>query len=111
MHPTTLAHKPPDPNVIHLIEELGGSHADIVRVLRTLHAEHGLLTPHLIEEVARQLHLPISRVQGIATFYSLLTTPAPSEKTIRICDGPYCMMRGAVDLLSQIQSRFDVADC
>jgi NADH:ubiquinone oxidoreductase subunit F (NADH-binding)/NADH:ubiquinone oxidoreductase subunit E len=107
MHPKTLTYKSPDPTVVGLIKELGGSHAEIVKVLRALHDEHGHLTPHLIEEVARALRLPISRVQGIATFYSLLRTPAPSEKTIRICDGPYCMMRGAVDLLSQIQSKLD----
>jgi NADH-quinone oxidoreductase subunit F len=107
MHPTTLAYKSPDPTVVGMIKELGGSHAEIVKVLRALHDEHGHLTPHLIEEVARALRLPISRVQGIATFYSLLRTPAPSEKTIRICDGPYCMMRGAVDLFGQIQSRLD----
>ena len=105
MHPITLSYKPPDPNVVDLIRELGGPHAEIVKVLRTMHAEHGQLTPHLIAEVARELHLPVSHVNGIATFYSLLTTPTPSEKTIRICDGPCCMMRGAGDLLGQIQSR------
>lgn len=107
MHPMTLAYKSPDPTVASLIKELGGSHAEIVGVLRTLHAEHGLLTPHLIAEVARGVRLPTSRVQGIATFYSLLTTPAPSEKTIRICDGPCCMLHGAADLLCQIPSKLD----
>jgi NADH-quinone oxidoreductase subunit F len=103
MHPKTLVHKPPDPEVVGLIGELGGPHAEIVKVLRTLQIEHGRLTPHLIQEVARELRIPVSRVHGIATFYSMLTTPAPPEKTIRICDGPYCMMRGAGDLLCQMQ--------
>ncbi len=105
MHPNTLVHRSPDPSVVELIRELGGSGAEIIQVLRTLHADHGQLTPHLIDEVAHELRLPPSQVHGIATFYSLLTTPAPSEKTIRICDGPYCMMRGANDLLSQVQAK------
>jgi NADH-quinone oxidoreductase subunit F len=105
VHPKTLVHREPDPGVVELIQGLGGSHAEIVQVLRTLHAERGQLTPHLLDEVARELKMPTSRVHGIATFYSLLTTPAPSEKTIRICDGPYCMMRGAKDLLCQIQAQ------
>jgi NADH:ubiquinone oxidoreductase subunit F (NADH-binding)/NADH:ubiquinone oxidoreductase subunit E len=107
MHPTTLVYRPVDTNVIEMIREVGGSRQEVVRVLRTLHAEYGQLTPHLIAEVARELKLPASHVHGIATFYSLLTTPAPSEKTIRICDGPYCMMRGAKDLLCQIQAQLD----
>jgi NADH:ubiquinone oxidoreductase subunit F (NADH-binding)/NADH:ubiquinone oxidoreductase subunit E len=107
MHPTTLVYRSPDSNVMELIEELGGTNAEIVRVLREVHAEHGSLTPHLITEIARELRLPVSRVHGVATFYSQLTTPAPSEKTIRICDGPYCRMRGSIELLAQIQSQMD----
>jgi NADH-quinone oxidoreductase subunit F len=105
MHSKTLVHKPPDPAIVNLIREVGGSRAEIVKVLRTIHREYGYLTPHLIGEVARELRMPASRVYGIATFYSMLTTQAPMEKTIRICDGPYCMMRGAGDLLCQIQAQ------
>lgn len=105
MHPKTLVHKSPDQKVVELIRELGGSRSEIVKILRALQAEHGKLTPGLIDEVARELRLPASRVHGIATFYSMLTTPAPPEKTIRICDGPYCMMRGAGDLICQMQAQ------
>jgi NADH-quinone oxidoreductase subunit F len=105
MHTKTLVHQPLDPAVAELIRALGGRRADIVNVLRSLQIEHGHLTQHLISEVARNLHLPASQVHGIATFYSMLTTQAPPEKTIRVCDGPYCMMRGAGDLLCQIQAQ------
>jgi len=105
VHPKTLVHKSPDPGVVEPIRELGGAHAEIVKVLRTLQAKYGDLNQHLIEEVAREMRIPASRIHGIATFYSMLTTPASPEKTIRICDGPYCMMRGAGDLLRQMQER------
>ena len=58
MHPTTLTYKPPDPEVVGLIRELGGHRSEIVMILRALHAARGQLTPHLISEVARELHLP-----------------------------------------------------
>jgi NADH:ubiquinone oxidoreductase subunit F (NADH-binding)/NADH:ubiquinone oxidoreductase subunit E len=109
MHPITLVHKSHNPDVEELIKRLGGHRAETIRVLRALHTQYGQLTPNLISEVARQLRIPESRVHGIATFYSLLTTPAPPEKTIRVCDGPFCMMRGAGDLLCQIQDRLDAS--
>jgi NADH:ubiquinone oxidoreductase subunit F (NADH-binding)/NADH:ubiquinone oxidoreductase subunit E len=105
MHVKTLVHKPRDPKVAELVHGVGGLHTDIVQILRALQTEHGRLSQPLIEEVARNLHLPPSQVHGIATFYSMLNTPAPPEKTIRICDGPYCSMRGAGDLLCQIQAQ------
>jgi NADH:ubiquinone oxidoreductase subunit F (NADH-binding)/NADH:ubiquinone oxidoreductase subunit E len=105
VHSRTLAYKPANPDLASLVERLGGHRADTIMVLRALQVEHGHLTPQLISDVARELRLPASHVNGIATFYSMLTTPAPPEKTIRICDGPYCMMRGAGDLLCQMQAQ------
>ncbi len=105
MHTTTLVYKPADPAVVKLIRDLGCGRSEIVRILRTLQKERGGLTPHLIAEVAREVRMPVSQVHGIATFYSMLSTLAPPEKTIRICDGPYCMMRGAGDLLCQLQAQ------
>ena len=95
MHTTTLIHKPPNPKIVDLVKELGASRSEVVKILRALQAEHGRLTSPLIADVARELRMPESQVHGIATFYSMLTTPAPQERTIRVCDGPYCMMRGA----------------
>jgi NADH:ubiquinone oxidoreductase subunit F (NADH-binding)/NADH:ubiquinone oxidoreductase subunit E len=107
MHPKTLVYRSPDTSVVELIQGLGGSRAGVVQILRNLHAQYGQLTPHLVSEVARELKAPESRVHGIATFYSLLTTPVPEEKTIRVCDGPFCMMRGASELIGKIQARMD----
>jgi NADH:ubiquinone oxidoreductase subunit F (NADH-binding)/NADH:ubiquinone oxidoreductase subunit E len=107
MHPKTLVYRSPDTSVVELIQGLGGSRAGVVQILRNLHARYGQLTPHLVSEVARELKAPESRIHGIATFYSLLTTPAPEEKAIRVCDGPFCMMRGASELISKIQARMD----
>jgi hypothetical protein len=55
MHPTTLVHKPSNPDVAELVKRLGGNHTDIIRILRALHNEHGQLTPALISDVAREL--------------------------------------------------------
>jgi NADH:ubiquinone oxidoreductase subunit E len=68
MHPKTLDHKSPDPNVANIIEGIGRSRAGIVQTLRTLHTQYGRLTPRLISEVARKLKSPESQVHGIATF-------------------------------------------
>jgi NADH-quinone oxidoreductase subunit F len=107
MHPKTLVYRSPDAGVVDFIKGIGGFRTGIVQTLRAVHAQYGQLTPHLIAEVARELRLPESRVHGIATFYSQLATPVPAEKTIRICDGPFCALRGANDILSQVQSQLD----
>ena len=109
MHPTTLTYKPPDPEVVGLIRDLGGHRSEIVMILRTLHTEHGQLTPHLVAEVARELDCRLPRSTGSPRSIPCDDTGA-TEKTIRICDGPYCMMRGAGELLSQIQAQLGELD-
>jgi NADH:ubiquinone oxidoreductase subunit E len=107
MHPKTLVYGSPDTGVVNLIRNIGGSRAGVVLILKSLHSQYGQLTPHLGSEGAQELTMPPSRVHGIATFYSLLTRPVPTDKTIRVCEGSFCMMRGASELTSKIQAQMD----
>jgi NADH:ubiquinone oxidoreductase subunit F (NADH-binding)/NADH:ubiquinone oxidoreductase subunit E len=79
----------------------------VVEILRALQAEQGRLTSELIQEVARALRLPAARVHGIATFYALLAAETPPARTIRICDGPACLLRGAGSLLGKLPTMPD----
>ena len=57
--------------------------------------------------MARALQVPASRVHGIATFYAMLGGEAPPARTIRICDGPACLLRGAGSLLGKLPTMPD----
>jgi NADH:ubiquinone oxidoreductase subunit F (NADH-binding)/NADH:ubiquinone oxidoreductase subunit E len=105
MHTRTLAYRPADPEISELVARYGRDPGAVVEVLRALHAKRGRLTSQAIQQVAESLRVPVSRVHGVATFYSMLTTDAPKVRTIRICDGPYCILRGAGDLICQMQAK------
>ena len=107
MHTKTLAYRPADVAIGQLADRYGRDPAAVVEILRALQAQHGRLTSELIQEVARTLHLPASRVHGVATFYAMLATEAPPGRTIRICDGPACWLRGAGSLLEKLPTLSD----
>jgi NADH-quinone oxidoreductase subunit F len=94
-----------DPAIGQVVARSGGSPSAVVEILRSLQRERGSLPRELLADVARALAIPAAQVYGVATFYSMLTTPAAPERTIRICDGPYCALRGAGELLLKTQAR------
>jgi NADH-quinone oxidoreductase subunit F len=102
MHTRTLAHRPIDAAIDRLADCYGRDPAAVVSILRALHAKRGRLTREIVEEVARALRVPASRVQSVATFYALLAGDGPPSRTIRVCDGPACMLRGAGELLGRL---------
>ncbi len=107
MHTRTLGYREPDAGIEALAERFGREPAAMVEILRALQAEHGRLTSERIAEVARALRVPAARVYGIATFYAMLSSAAPPARTIRICDGPACMLRGAGSLLGKLPTMPD----
>ncbi len=90
--------KPVSPAVEALVLEHESQPEAILEMLVELQSRQGVLTRELLEDVARMLGLPASRVFGIATFYSLLHTaeaaPPPEAAAIRVCDGPACWLAG-----------------
>jgi len=106
MYEAYQVRQPLDAEVAEVAGQVGHRPEAVVEVLRALQSRRGRLSRETISEVARALGLPPSRVYGVATFYSMLTTPAPPARTIRICDGPYCALRGAGQLREALQKRF-----
>ncbi|HUF39059.1 MAG TPA: NAD(P)H-dependent oxidoreductase subunit E [Anaerolineales bacterium] len=84
-----------DPEIIELAEQHDGDPKAVLEILQALQARHGSLSERRIEDVARALNTGAARVQGIATFYTMLATDDRPAHTLRICDGPPCMLRGA----------------
>ncbi len=95
MNGTTLAFKPIDPEIAALATQHGSDPEAILAIFQRLQAQGGGLTREAIEDVARALRLPAERAYGVATFYTLLATPPRPGRTIRVCDGPACWLRGA----------------
>ncbi|HSG73276.1 MAG TPA: NADH-ubiquinone oxidoreductase-F iron-sulfur binding region domain-containing protein [Planctomycetaceae bacterium] len=90
--------------VIALREQFGSSPSSILDVLTELKSAEGKLSREVVREVARAYGVPAERVAGMASFYSLLSTGGTRDRTLRICDGVACWMKGADGILSRCES-------
>ena len=88
-------YKPIDSQVMSLVEVHEASPEAVLEVLTDLQSQRGQLTPAMIADVARALHISSERAFGIASFYSMLSI-AEQEKgkqhIVRVCDGPVCWL-------------------
>ena len=73
----------------------------LVEVLIATQETFGCLSEELMVYVSNKLHVPLSRVYGVATFYDMFTLEAAGETECMICVGPVCTIAGGKDLLAE----------
>lgn len=106
-------------NTIHLpqtkIAELNALCAernnDPGELINLLHAAQGLFgyLPREVQEIiAANLHIPVSRVYGVVTFYSFFTMTPKGKYPISVCMGTACYVRGAENVLDEFQRQLEI---
>ena len=63
-----------------------------------MHAAQGIFgyLPREVQEIiAGRLHIPVSKVYGVVTFYSFFTMTPKGKYPISVCLGTACYVRGA----------------
>ncbi len=80
----------------------------LIEVLHTAQNLYGYLTTDLLWFIAEQLHLPPSRVYGVATFYNFFSLKPPGEHACVVCEGTVCYIRGAAKITAALTEAFGV---
>lgn len=82
---------------------------ELLPVLLELQETYRFLPKTALKEVAAYLGVPESRVYAVATFYKALTLKPRGERTIRVCQGTACHLRGAGAVLNKVQEVLGIA--
>ena len=80
-------------------------------LINILHSAQELLgyLPQVVQQViAADLHIPVSRVYGVVTFYSFFTMEPKGKHPISVCLGTACYVRGAEKVLEEIQKELEI---
>ena len=70
----------------------------ILNLLRKEQKKRGYLSEEALKEISRKTKIPISRLYGVATFYTMLRTSKQGKHIIEICGSPSCYVNGELDL-------------
>jgi len=78
--------------------------SSLIQMLLDIQKELHWLPPEALEKVAEKLHVPLSRVQHVATFYKAFSLVPKGRHEINICMGTACHVRGAPRVLDVVQN-------
>ena len=94
--------------VVGIIDKCGRTEGNLIPILHELQASMGYLSAEAMETVATELGIPIGRVHGTATFYTMFYTKPQCKNVIRLCDSPPCHIEGSKDVRGAIAKAIGV---
>ena len=80
----------------------------LIAVLQDIQKEYHYLPAEALKETAKALEVPLSKVFSVSTFYNAFSLTPKGDKVIRICMGTTCHIRGAKQILEQLEHKLDI---
>lgn len=78
--------------------------------LREAQKRHGYLSEDILKDISRETGMPISKIYGVTTFYSMLHIEPQGKNIIYICNSPPCHVNGSFNLLRFLEKELGVKE-
>ncbi len=73
-------------------------------VLNEIQGSIGYISPEIEHYIAKKLHVPVSAIHGVVTFYSFFTTQPRGKHTVKFCMGTACYVGGVPQLIEKAKA-------
>lgn len=80
----------------------------LIETLHTVQNAFGYLDETQLRVVAHELHVPLSKVYGVATFYHAFTLKPEGHHRCTICQGTACYIKGSQAILQAIMKAYQI---
>ena len=86
-----------------LKEYKNACHDSLIPILQEIQEAEGFLSETAIVEVGNHLHLPTSKIYGVATFYNQFRFQPLGKYHVMICRGTACHVKGGRSVLQFVK--------
>ena len=86
-----------------LERELTGADGNLIGVLQETQKRFGYLPAEALEQTAKRMRVPLSRIYGVVSFYAQFYMEPRGQHTILCCRGTACHVKGANKILEAIK--------
>ena len=87
-----------------------GEEGALIPILQEAQEIYGYLSEELLAEIGKRLHIPLSRIFGVITFYAQFYTTPRGRFTVRVCRGTACHVRGGKNVLKAVQRTLGIGE-
>jgi NADH-quinone oxidoreductase subunit E len=70
----------------------------LIPLLQAMQGEYGYLPADRLEALSGELGIPLSRVYGVATFYTQFRFDPLGRHVVKVCHGTACHVNGAMQI-------------
>jgi NADH-quinone oxidoreductase subunit E len=81
---------------------------DLITLLQMVQESYGYLPLPVIQWISEEVHIPLSRMYGAATFYDQFHLKPYGRNIIRCCRGTACHVCGGERVLNRIKSILNI---
>ena len=97
-----------EPRAREIIERYDEPRAAMLPLLWLVQTDVGHVPPEAESWIGGLLGVAVSHVREVVSFYSMFRTRAAGRHELRVCTSLPCMLRGAGDVLAQLEARSNV---
>lgn len=94
-------------SAVAAIKEICAAHnndaGELINILHETQNALGYLPKEVQELVAKNLNIPVSRVNGVVSFYAFFTEKPKGKHPVSICLGTACYVRGSDKVLEEVK--------
>jgi NADH-quinone oxidoreductase subunit E len=91
-----------------LLPRYPNKQAALLPTLRLAQEEFGYISKDVIEFVARLLDVPVARVRGVATFYTMYDLKPVGKHHVQVCQNLTCSIMGAESILAYLEKKLGI---
>jgi NADH-quinone oxidoreductase subunit E len=85
-----------------IIKQYRGSESAILAILQDIQSKEKYLPKEALEEVSQKMHIPMTHVFRIATFYNALSIKPRGRHKVDVCLGTACHVRGGNKIIDKL---------
>lgn len=80
----------------------------VIPVLQKAQEIYGWLPREVLTEISEQMHVPLSQIYGVVTFYSQFYLARRGRHIVRQCDGTACHVKGAASIVDAVEKHLGI---
>jgi NADH-quinone oxidoreductase subunit E len=100
--------KKDDKLVKNIVKRYDGDVGMLIPMMQDIQAECGYLPAEQLRRLSKQLDVPLTRIYGVATFYSSFRLAPKGQHEVTLCMGTVCHLKGAGEIAETICKEFKV---
>jgi NADH-quinone oxidoreductase subunit E len=91
-------------------EEYNDDPENVIMILQAIQRRYNYLPMPALEYLSKKIDIPLSKIYGVATFYSTFSLEPRGRNIISICLGTACHVRGGERIRERIENELSISD-